>query len=117
MRQLVHHVADSHLNAYTRFRLALTEDNPAIKPYDEAKWATLEDAHTMPVSTSLALLEVLHARLDVLLRSLKGNDFARSVEHPENGPMTVDMLLAVYQWHGKHHAAHVQALRDRMKWN
>jgi len=116
VRQLVHHVADSHMNAYTRFRLALTEDNPTIKPYDEAKWAMLEDAHTMPVNVSLDLLARLHERWSVLLRSMKPDDFQRTLNHPENGPMTMDALLSLYQWHGKHHTAHVTALRERSGW-
>ncbi len=117
VRQVVHHVADSHMNAYARFRLAATEQNPTIKPYDESEWAKLEDARTMPVSISLDLLESMHTRLDVFLRTLDGDDFQRTVQHPENGPMTVDMLLAAYQWHGKHHATHITALRNRMQWS
>ena len=116
VRQLVHHVADSHLNAYTRFRLALTEDNPTVKPYEEARWAELEDARTMPVAVSLDLLQRLHERWNVLLRSMRPDDFKRTVQHPENGPMTMDALLGMYSWHGKHHTAHVTALRDRMGW-
>ena len=116
VRQLVHHLADSHMNAYTRVRLALTEDNPVIKPYDEAAWANLEDARTMPIDVSLSLIDALHARWDTLMRGMKESDFARSLRHPDNGPMTIDALLNVYSWHGKHHVAHVTSLRDRMKW-
>jgi uncharacterized damage-inducible protein DinB len=116
VRQLVHHVVDSHVNAYTRFRLALTEDNPRIKPYDEARWAELEDARTMPVDVSLNLLDVLHQRWVVLLRSMKSADFGRTLDHPENGPMTLDTMLNLYHWHGKHHTAHVTSLRERMQW-
>lgn len=117
VRQLVHHVADSHLNAYTRFRLALTEDNPTIKPYDERAWAELPDARTLPVVGSLELLDRLHERLVHLLRATNEADFQRRLSHPENGPMTIDALLSIYSWHGRHHAAHVTALRERMKWS
>jgi uncharacterized damage-inducible protein DinB len=117
VRQLVHHVADSHMNAYTRFRLALTEENPTVKPYDEAKWAELEDARTLPIDISLSLLDLMHERLVVVLRSTPDDAFQRSVMHPENGPMTMDNLLSMYSWHGRHHTAHVTALRDRMKWS
>ena len=117
VRQVVHHVADSHMNAYIRFRFALTEDNPAIKPYDEATWAELEDARTMPVDVSLDLLDRMHARLVTLLRSLHEGEFQRSLNHSQNGPMTVDALLGMYSWHGRHHVAHVSALRNRMQWS
>lgn len=117
VRQLVHHVADSHMNAYTRFRLALTEDNPTIKPYDEAAWAELSDARSLPIGVSLELLDRLHERLVHLLRATKDTDFQRTLHHPENGPMTMDSLLAVYAWHGRHHVAHVTALRERMQWS
>lgn len=116
VRQLVHHVADSHMNAYTRFRLAFTEDNPTIKPYDEARWAELDDARTMPIDVSLDLLDRMHLRLVTLLRSIPADDFQRTMTHPDNGPMTVDALLGVYSWHGRHHVAHVTALRSRMHW-
>jgi uncharacterized damage-inducible protein DinB len=117
VRQLVHHVADSHMNAYTRFRLALTEDNPTIKPYDEASWARLPDARTLPIGVSLDLLDAMHERLVHLLRAANDADFQRPLTHPENGPMTVDSLLSIYGWHGRHHTAHVSALRERMKWS
>lgn len=117
VRQLVHHVADSHMNAYVRFRLALTEENPTIKPYEEARWAELEDARTMPVAFSLDLLDRMHARLDVLLRATPADSFKRTLSHPENGPMTIDALLNTYAWHGRHHTAHVTALRERMGWS
>jgi uncharacterized damage-inducible protein DinB len=116
VRQLVHHVADSHMNAYTRFRLALTEDNPTIKPYDEAAWAELPDMRAMPVAVSLDLLDRLHERMVFMLRATPASAFARPLTHPENGPMTIDALLNVYAWHGRHHTAHVTALRERMKW-
>lgn len=116
VRQLVHHVADSHMNASTRVRLALTESNPTIKPYDEAAWAELADARTLPVALSLGLLEALHERLVYLLRATPAEVFARTLIHPENGPMTLDALLSTYSWHGRHHTAHVTALRERMGW-
>jgi uncharacterized damage-inducible protein DinB len=116
VRQLVHHVADSHMNAFTRFRLAFTEDDPTIKPYDEAAWATLPDM-AMPIEPSLQLLDALHARWVHMLRATPPDWFARGLTHPENGPMTVDALLNVYAWHGPHHVAHVTALRARQGWS
>lgn len=113
VRQVVHHVPDSHMNAYVRFKWALTEDTPTIKPYDEAAWATLADTRLTPVAVSLDLLDAIHRRLIVLLESLKPEDFARSLTHPVNGPMTIDRLLQVYAWHGRHHVAHVTELRKR----
>ncbi len=111
LRQVVHHLADSHVNSYTRFRLALTEDHPTIKPYNEAKWAELEDARTLPVEVSLKLLEALHERWVKLLRSLSPADFDRTIDHPENGTMTIDQLLAMYAWHCDHHIAHINLAR------
>jgi uncharacterized damage-inducible protein DinB len=117
VRQVVHHVPDSHLNAYTRIRLALTEETPTIKPYEEARWAELPDARMLPVEVSLALLEALHARWVALLEGLDAVAGARQFRHPEHGRlMTVDELLALYAWHGEHHAAHVLGLRTRMGW-
>lgn len=116
VRQVVHHVPDSHLNAYVRLKWAMTEDAPMIKPYDEAAWATLEDSQLTPVEISLALLESLHARWTVLLRSLTAEDFQRTFNHPQSGPHDVDWLLGLYSWHGNHHVAHITALRERMKW-
>lgn len=113
LRQVVHHLADSHVNAYIRFRLALTEDNPRIKPYDEKRWAELEDARTMPVEVSLRLLDSLHARWVTLLHGLKPADFARTIDHPENGTMSIDQIIAMYAWHGDHHIAHVKLARAR----
>jgi len=117
VRQVVHHVPDSHMNAYVRFKLALTEDVPTIKAYDEQLWAKLEDSKNTPIETSLTLLESLHARMTVLLRSLKPTDFGRKFNHPERGPMTVDSLLALYAWHGPHHVAHITELRKREGWD
>lgn len=110
-RQVVHHVADSHMNAFTRFRLALTEDNPTIKPYDESAWATLADSVGAPVEVSLVLLEALHTRWVTMLEAMTEEQFARPLVHPANGPMTIDRLLQLYAWHGRHHTAHVRVLR------
>ncbi|NNE36052.1 MAG: putative metal-dependent hydrolase [Rhodothermales bacterium] len=115
VRRLVHHVADSHLNAYARFKLAATEDNPTIKAYDQDLWANLEDANG-PVAVSLDLLAALHKRWVVFLRSLDSNDVTRSFVHPESGPMKVSDLLQLYSWHGRHHVAHIQRLIDRQGW-
>lgn len=117
VRQVVHHLPDSHMNAYVRCKLALTEDKPTIKPYDEAKWAELEDGKGPLVDESLALLEALHARWVYLLRRLQPADFARQVNHPEwKAPMSVDVLLALYAWHCRHHVAHITELRKRRSW-
>jgi uncharacterized damage-inducible protein DinB len=117
VRQVVHHVPDSHLNAYIRFKLALTEEVPTIKPYDEQSWANLADSKNTPVETSLTLLESLHQRMTILLKSMKPEDFSRKLNHPERGPMTVDSVLALYAWHGPHHVAHVTELRKREGWS
>jgi len=116
LRQVVHHVPDSHLNAYVRFKLALTEDTPTIKPYDEARWAELQDTHSTPVKTSLAMLESLHDRWVRLLRSMKPGDFQRQLAHPDSGVMTLDALTALYAWHGRHHVAHITSTRERKGW-
>ncbi|HEX6990108.1 MAG TPA: bacillithiol transferase BstA [Bacillota bacterium] len=116
VRQVVHHIADAHLNAYTRVRLTLTEDRPTIKPWDEKSWALLSDARTAPVEPSLALVEAVHARLVALLRSLTPDDFARTFVHPEQGEQSLDRLVALYAWHGKHHTAQIRGLRERMGW-
>jgi len=116
VRQVVHHVPDSHLNAYVRFRLALTENQPTIKPYEEARWAELADAKSAPVAVSLALLEPLHDRWVRLLRSLTAADFARTFVHPEHGVRTLDWMLFLYAWHGRHHTAHVTELRKQKGW-
>jgi hypothetical protein len=117
IRQVIHHLADSHLNSYVRFRLALTEDEPTIKPYEEAKWADLADAKGGPVEVSLSLLESLHERWVMLLRSLKPEDFARTFRHPERGVVTLDRNVGLYAWHSRHHLAHITSLRERMNWN
>jgi uncharacterized damage-inducible protein DinB len=116
VRQLVHHLADSHLNSYVRFRLALTEDEPTIKPYDQELWANLSDARTAPAGLSLTLLDTLHQRWVLLLRSLKPEDFTRALKHPELGRVTLEKYLALYAWHGKHHVAHITGLRQRSGW-
>lgn len=118
VRQVAHHVPDSHLNAYIRFKLTLTEQEPTIKAYDQERWAQLEDTRSTPVEVSVALLENLHRRWVVLLRSMQSNDFQRNFRHPEkNRLMTLDETLALYAWHGRHHVAHVTLLRERMGWN
>lgn len=117
LKQVVHHVADSHMNAYIRFRLGLTEDNPTIKPYDENAWNRLPDIEIVPVNISLTLLHALHHRWYELLKNMKDDDFKRTVVHPEHGrQMSLWMLLGLYVWHGKHHIAHITSLRDEKKW-
>jgi len=116
VRQLVHHVPDSHLNAYLRCKLALTEDEPTIRPYDEALWAELPEARTAPIEPSLALLESLHRRWDLALRGMAAADWERPLVHPESGRQSVEQLVALYAWHGRHHVAHVTALRRREGW-
>ncbi len=116
VRQVVHHLPDSHLNSYVRFRLAVTEDEPTIRPYHEDLWAELEDARTAPVDVSLALLEALHHRWVLFLRSLTDADYHRSFKHPELGLVPLDKNLALYAWHGRHHVAQITSLCERMGW-
>jgi len=116
VRQLVHHLPDSHLNSYIRVKLALTEENPPIKTYDEALWAALPDSRITPPEVSLALLEALHARWVDLLESLDGAQWHRTMRHPEWGDISLEFVLALYAWHGDHHVAHVATLRERMGW-
>jgi uncharacterized damage-inducible protein DinB len=116
VRQVVHHVPDSHMNAYTREKLALTEDEPTIKPYDEAAWAKMSDVRETPIETSLLLLETLHARWDTILGAMTEADFVRTLVHPDNGVMTLDAVVAMYAWHGRHHVAHITSLRERSGW-
>jgi uncharacterized damage-inducible protein DinB len=116
VRQVIHHVPDSHMNAYIRFKLALTEDEPPIKTYAEDRWAKLADARTTPVDVSLTLLETLHHRWDIILRAMTPEDFQRPLQHPDHGRITLDQMLGLYSWHGRHHVAHVTALRERMGW-
>jgi hypothetical protein len=116
VRQVVHHVPDSHLNSYVRFRLALTEEEPTIKSYHEDRWAELPDARTEPVEISLVLLESLHRRWVTLLRSLSEQDWKRTFRHPELGLLNMEKNLALYAWHGRHHVAHITGLREREGW-
>ena len=116
VRQVVHHVPDSHLNSYVRFKLTLTEDEPAIRPYDEDRWAMLEDSRITPPEVSLALLDALHERWVTLLRSLAPEDFRRTFRHPELGLVSLNKNVALYAWHGRHHVAHITSLSERMGW-
>ena len=116
VRQVIHHVPDSHMNAYIRFKLALTEDEPTIKPYMEDRWAKTHDVHSTPLEVSLALLEALHDRWVRLLRSLQPADWKRIFRHPELGTVSLEKNLAIYSWHGRHHVAHITELRKRMGW-
>ena len=118
VRQLVHHVADSHMNAYIRFKLGLTEDNPVIKPYDQDAWAILPDTTEVPVNVSITLLHALHLRWVSLLQHIQPGQWDRTVVHPEHKKeMTLWYLLGMYAWHSRHHVAHIRALRNRMDWN
>jgi len=116
VRQVAHHVPDSHMNAYFRFKLALTEDEPTIKPYAEDRWAQLADTQSTLVEVSLVLLDSLHTRWVRLLRSLKAEDWKRNFRHPELGLVSLEKNLGLYAWHGQHHVAHVTELRKRMGW-
>lgn len=115
VRQLVHHIADSHANAYVRTKLALTEDWPAIKPYDEAEWARLADSR-LPIDGSLAMIGALHERWVALFESLSDSDFQRGYVHPENGRQDLATVMALYAWHSRHHTAHITSLRSRQNW-
>lgn len=116
VRQVIHHLPDSHMNGYVRFKLALTEDTPTIKPYDEASWALLTDVATTPPETSLALLQSLHDRWVRLLESMTEAEWMRRLHHPEVGTLRLEQYLAGYAWHGKHHVAHITSLRQRSGW-
>ncbi|PSH02946.1 MAG: metal-dependent hydrolase [Acidobacteria bacterium] len=116
VRQVTHHLPDSHLNGYIRFKLALTEDNPTITTYNEAAWAELADSRVTPIDVSLALAENLHARWVALLRTLRPEDWERTVVHPEHGVMSLDQMLGIYAWHGRHHVAHITELCRRNQW-
>ena len=115
VRQLVHHVADSHMNGYIRVKLALTEDNPTIKPYEQEEWARLADSK-LPIELSLSILDAVHARWSAIVRSLQPADFARTFVHPELGQLTLDGQIHLYGWHSRHHVAHLTALRQREGW-
>jgi len=117
VRQLIHHLADSHMHAYIRMRLALTEENPSVKTYDQDAWAALADAKSAPVEPSLSVIDGLHARWGQLLHSLASSDFKRTVQHPEMGQVELDLILQIYAWHGDHHVAHILALRRRQAWD
>jgi DinB family protein len=116
IRQVVHHVPDSHMNAYVRLKLALTESSPTIKPYMEDKWAQLADSRATPIEVSLSLLDSLHTRWVLLLRSLKPEDFSRKLVHPDHGERNIDWLIFIYAWHGPHHTAHITELRKQKGW-
>src|SRR5262245_43936604 len=116
VRQVVHHVPESHMNAYVRFKLGLTEDTPTIRPYKEDRWSEQPEVRSAPPELSLRLLEALHERWVLALRALPEEAFARAIEHPEMGRLSLDTLLAMYGWHGRHHVAHVTELRRRMGW-
>ena len=116
VRQVVHHLADSHLNAFIRFKLAMTEANPAVKTYDQKGWAELPDAKSAPAVVSLTLFDSVHKRFVTLLRSMSEADFARTMNHPEQGIVTLDRYLSLYAWHGRHHVAHITSLRERKGW-
>ena len=116
VRQVVHHVPESHLNSYIRFKLAITEDEPVIKPYFEDRWAELDDARQAPIALSLDLLETLHGRWVWFLRSLKEKDWQRTFRHPELGVVNLDKTVALYAWHGQHHVAQITSLRERKGW-
>ncbi len=116
VRQVVHHIADSHMHAYIRFKFALTEENPTIRPYDEGAWAMLPDVDALPVEVSLSLLEGIHARWVACMQGMEQAQFARAFVHPELGPQPLDISLLRYAWHGRHHVAHVTSLRTRNGW-
>ncbi|UOE53467.1 YfiT family bacillithiol transferase [Cytobacillus oceanisediminis] len=115
IRQVVHHIADSHLNSYSRFKLALTENNPTIKLYEEGKWAELPDSK-LPIDISLKLIEALHSRWVCLLRSMKSDDLGKTFQHPESGVGKLGINIGIYAWHGRHHVAHITSTRDRLDW-
>lgn len=117
VKQLVHHVADSHINAYCRFKLGLTEENPSIRTYEEQIWAELNDIDTVPINVSLTLLHALHVRWYATLKDLTDEDWMRTIFHPaQNKTLTLWHLLGTYAWHGRHHVAHITTLRDKMGW-
>jgi uncharacterized damage-inducible protein DinB len=117
VKQTVHHVADSHMNAYIRFKLGLTENNPVIKPYEQAEWAKLDDSRIVPINVSLTLLHSLHIRWYELIKNLTKAEWCKTVFHPEQArTITLWELLQIYSWHGRHHTAHITRLRERMGW-
>ncbi len=116
VRQVIHHVPDSHANAYIRFKLGLTEDQPTIKTYDEAAWAEIPEARTLPIAPSLQLLDGLHTRWVALLRDMDASQYERMIVHPEWGTIPLGTMLGLYEWHSRHHTAHITRLRERMHW-
>ena len=117
VHQLVHHIADSHMNAYCRFKLGYTENNPTIRPYEEKEWAKTADVKSLPINISLTLLHALHQRWLVFLESFTSTDWEKTVVHPQHGKqITLWNLLGMYSWHGRHHTAHITALKERMGW-
>jgi uncharacterized damage-inducible protein DinB len=116
VRQLIHHIADSHMNSFVRFKLALTEDNPIIKPYEEKLWAETPEIFVVPVGISLQLLNMLHRRWIALLEALQPEDFKRTFQNPSSGIMSIDQAIALYAWHCKHHLAHIIRLKERSNW-
>lgn len=116
VRQVVHHLPDSHMNSYIRFKLALTENEPLVKTYEESLWAEFPDAKHGDIAVSLSLLEALHLRWTAMLKNMKPEDFSRTWRHPESGISTLDRAVAHYAWHGRHHIAHITSLRKRMGW-
>ena len=116
VRQVVHHLPESHMNAYMRLKLALTENEPTVKPYDEAAWANTADVQTTPIEVSMTLLDSLHARWDNIWRSMSDEDFSRKLVHPDHGGVDVNWLVQMYAWHSRHHVAHITALRERSGW-
>ena len=116
VRQVAHHLADSHMNAFIRFKLALTEDEPTIKPYEQQKWAELPDGKKAPIEISLALLDSLHRRWGLLIKSMNPEEYSRTFRHPELGLVTLERNLALYSWHCRHHVAHVTSLREQKGW-
>jgi uncharacterized damage-inducible protein DinB len=116
VRQVIHHIADSHANAFIRFKLTLTEDWPTVKPYKEAAWAELADSRKLPIDLSMAIITGMHARWVVLLESLSEQDFHKGYNHPEHGKQVLTTVLAMYAWHAQHHTAHISGLRARQGW-
>ncbi len=116
VKQLVHHVADSHANAYIRFKLGLTEDNPPVKPYDEKEWALLNDVQTVPINVSLTWLHAMHQRWVATIKDLTDEQWERTVLHPQHNEISLWFLLGMYAWHGKHHTAHITKLREQNNW-
>ncbi|MCB0840345.1 MAG: putative metal-dependent hydrolase [Bacteroidetes bacterium] len=116
VRQLVHHVVDSHLNSYIRFKWTLTENEPLIKTYDQAAWAELPEAKTAPVEVSLMMLESLHRRWVMMLNYMSDSDFQAKLRHPEWGLISLDTMLGLYEWHCRHHLAHITSLKERLNW-